>query len=88
MANGKKQSTRYEMDREWELIHPEPYSRSRALGTSLLRLTLLFGIGVVAFVLFASAFVDSRARSQMARNGLDFTTTGSVNRDYQGPPQR
>ncbi|MBD0413521.1 hypothetical protein [Oryzicola mucosus] len=88
MANGKKQSARYEMDREWELIHPEPYSRSRALGTSLLRLTLLFGIGAVAFVLFASAFADSRARPQMARNGLDLTTTGSVKRDYQTPSLR
>lgn len=85
MARGANQTTREQMDREWELIHPEPYSRSRDVGNSLLRATLLFGIGAIAVALFTTAMLDSRNRTDMARGGgLDFTSTGSIDRtgDY------
>lgn len=85
MARGANQTMRDQMDREWELIHPEPYSRSRDVGTSLLRATLLFGIGAIAVALFTTAMLDSRERNDIARGGgLDFTSTGSINRsnDY------
>lgn len=71
-------------DKEWDLIRPErPSSASRA-SAGILRIALLFGFVAVALALIATPYLDSRLRPQIGQarfDGVDFISTGSINRN-------
>lgn len=72
------------LDKDWETIRSDRYSRAADAGMGMLRITLLFGSAAVAIALLATSYLDDPSRSQFARNGygagLDMTATGSVSR--------
>ncbi|TAN17719.1 MAG: hypothetical protein EPN45_01635 [Rhizobiaceae bacterium] len=58
-------------------------SRFDGVGTSVLRITLLFGTVTIAMALLAVPMLERR--TQLARNdgiGLDMTSTGSISRSH------
>jgi hypothetical protein len=71
-------------DNEWDLIRPARSSSTARARAGILRVALLFGFVAIALTLFATPFLEDKTRpliGQVRFDGLDYTTTGSVNRN-------
>ncbi|MDR7224820.1 hypothetical protein [Aminobacter aminovorans] len=71
-------------DNEWDLIRPERSSSAARARAGILRVALLFGFIAIALTLFATPFLEDKTRpllNQVRFDGLDYTATGSVNRN-------
>ena len=70
------------MEEDWDAVRGVRGWPSGATGTGLLRITLLFGSGMVALALILVSIVDSQTRDyaagERAPYGLDDTVTGSI----------
>lgn len=67
-------------EEQWELVRGGRGLRIESAGMGALRITLLFGSAAVAFALLAVPILDARTRPDLARAGLDMTSTGSIDR--------
>ncbi|ESX68135.1 MULTISPECIES: hypothetical protein [unclassified Mesorhizobium] len=65
-------------DKDWDLPWPDRLPGAANAGMGILRIALLFGSAAVALALIATPYLDSRTRSQFARDGLDTMSTGSI----------
>ncbi|MER9232595.1 hypothetical protein NKI56_10910 [Mesorhizobium sp. M0622] len=70
------------LDKDWDSPWPDRLPGAANAGMGILRITLLFGSAAVALALIATPYLDSRTRSQSARDsftsGLDTMSTGSI----------